>query len=95
MTFKGSPLIPFFKHTYNKVRQTGALFRIKEAWKEKKAAFKCNSNEDLRPIPFSSIVSLIALLFFGIFIASLILLLEKIYHHRHRKTVNKKSRENK
>ena len=69
------------------------MFRIKEAWKEKKAAFKCNSNEDLRPIPFSSIVSLIALLFFGIFIASLILLLEKIYHNR--KTLNKKTRENK
>ena len=30
---KDSPLLPFFKYTYKKLRQTGTLKRISEKWK--------------------------------------------------------------
>ena len=62
---KGSPLLPFFNYAYNKIRQTGALHRIKEKWVDIDHKSSCQSNP-LQPISFHKIVSLFILLLFGI-----------------------------
>ena len=31
---KGSPLLPFFKNVYPKIRQSGTLHRLKQKWKQ-------------------------------------------------------------
>ena len=75
---KGSPLLPFFNHAYNKLRQTGALYRIKQKWKDKNVSVKCNS-DPLEPISFYKIVSVVALLIFGLGCAIFILIFEIIW----------------
>ena len=63
---KGSPLTPFFKNAYSKIRPTGTFYRLKQKWKQVgKSSKSCNANV-LRPISFNKIVSLITILFCGI-----------------------------
>ena len=81
---KGSPLLPFFNHAYNKLRQTGALYRIKQKWKDKNVSVKCKS-DPLEPISFHKIVSVVVLLIFGLGSAIIILVFEMIW-----KTANSK-----
>ena len=75
---KGSPLVPFFKNGYNKIRQTGALFRIKQKYKSKISEAYCASLNNLKPISFHVIVSLTPLLFFGVFFAIFIISIEQV-----------------
>ena len=72
---KGSPLVPFFKHAYGKLRQTGTLARIKQKWEKKGISGNCGSNQ-LRPISFNKIASVIVLLLLGMCIAFLISVIE-------------------
>lgn len=76
---KGSPLLPFFKHTYQKIRQSGALDRSREKWKQKDKPSKCVNKNTTKPIYFEKVASLIVLLFFGTIFAFSVLLLEKIF----------------
>ena len=73
----GSPLVPFFKHAYNKLKQSGSLHRIRQKWRGMENTAKCDTASDLRPISFHKIVSLIALLCFGIWLALITLIIEK------------------
>ena len=75
---KGSPLSPFFNHAYNKLRQTGALYRIKEKWMDKDFPVKCKS-DPLEPISFDKIVSAVVLLLFGLCCAMIIFIFEIIW----------------
>ena len=87
---KKSPLLPFFKYAYKKLRQVGALKRISERWK--KTSSKCELN-DLKPISFKTIGSLIALLSFGFLAAFITFFLEKIYKiNNDRATIKKDGR---
>ena len=71
---KKSPILPFFNHAYNKLRQSGALWRINQNWADKSIG-KCET-DPLEPISFNKIVSLVALLLLGICSSLVILLLE-------------------
>ena len=62
LTFKGSPIMPFFNYAFNKLRQTGALYREKKKWIPKENTFKC-TEDPLEPISFQKIVSLTGFLF--------------------------------
>ena len=73
---KGSPLVPFFKNAYSQIRQTGVLLRLKEKWQKKASQGSCESMDSLEPISINKIISLIALLSFGIFLAIIILAIE-------------------
>ena len=75
---KGSPLLPFFNHAYNKLRQTGALYRIKQKWIDKNISVNCKS-DPLEPISFYKIVSVVVLLIFGLGSAIIILAFEIIW----------------
>ena len=87
---KNSPLLPFFRYAYKKLRQVGALKRISERWK--KTSSKCELN-DLKPISFKTIGSLIALLSFGFLAAFITFFLEKIYKiNNDRATIKKDGR---
>ena len=74
---KGSPLLPFFNHAYNKLRQNGALPRIKAQWEDKDNSLKCEANS-LEPISIEKMGSLLVMLLSSIGLASIILILEKI-----------------
>ena len=78
---KGSPLVPFFKYAYGKLRQTGTLARIKQKWEKKGISGNCGSNQ-LRPISFNKIASAIVLLLLGMCIAFLISVIELFYKRR-------------
>ena len=78
---KGSPLVPFFKYAYGKLRQTGTLARIKQKWEKKGISGNCESNQ-LRPISFNKIASVIVLLLLGMCIAFLISVIEIFYKRR-------------
>ena len=75
---KGSPLIPFFRHAYNKLRQTGALHRHNKKWRTRDESIGCGSKNELAPISFNKIVSLVALLLLGIFLALITIMFEKM-----------------
>ena len=77
LAFKGSPIMPFFNYAFNKLRQTGALYREKKKWIPKENTFKC-TEDPLEPISFHKIVSLPGLLFFGIVFSCIILAIEII-----------------
>ena len=79
---KGSPLVPFFKHAYNKLRQTGTLFRIQEKWRQTRRSGKCDANNSLRPISLKKIISIIVLLLLGISVAFLVGVVEFSYSSR-------------
>ena len=81
---KGSPLVPFFKNGYSKIRQTGTLFRLREKWKSKISEASCESRNNLNPITFEIIVSLTPLIMFGIFTALILLAIERSLPKIHR-----------
>ena len=76
---KNSPLLPFFKYAYGKIKQSGALYRINEKWKQTGKSSNCNSKDSLSPISFNKIVSLISLLVFGIILSVITMVVEKMY----------------
>ena len=80
---KGSPLLPFFKYVYKKLRQTGVFKQIGSKWKRKES--KCVSN-GVKSISLINIGSLCALLFFGFLSALLIFLTETIGRKHGKKT---------
>ena len=76
---KGSPLLPFFRHAYTKIRQTGAFHRHSKKWRTEDQSIGCDSTNALTPISFNKIVSLVAVLLLGIFLALITLVFEKMY----------------
>ena len=70
--------MPFFRHAYNKIRQTGALHRHSKKWRTEDQPTGCDSKNLLTPISFNKIISLVALLLLGIFLASVTSLFEKM-----------------
>ena len=85
---KASPLLPFFRHAYNKIRQTGALHRLSKKWRTQDESIGCNSKNELAPISFNKIVSLVALLLLGIFLALVTIMFEKMTKLKKKETVN-------
>ena len=77
---KNSPLAPFFKYAYGKIKQSGALYRINEKWKQTGKSLNCDSKNSLSPISFNKIVSLISLLAFGIILSIITMVVEKMYN---------------
>ena len=75
---KGSGLLPFFNYAYNKLRQNGALPRIKAKWEDKDNSLKCEANS-LEPISIEKMGSLLLMMFSGIVLASFIFILETFY----------------
>ena len=71
--------MPFFRHAYNKIRQTGALHRHSKNWRTEDQSIGCDSINVLTPISFNKIVSLVAVLLLGIFLALITLVFEKMY----------------
>ena len=76
---KNSPLVPFFKYAYGKIKQSGALYRINEKWKQTGNPSNCDSKDSMSPISFNKIVSLIGLLVFGIILSIITMAVEKMY----------------
>ena len=76
---KGSPLLPFFRHAYNKIRQTGALHRHSKKWRTEDQPTGCDSKNLLMPISFNKIISLVVLVLLGIFLALITNLFEKMH----------------
>ena len=74
---KNSPLLPFFKYAYKKLRQTGTLKRISEKWRDITKSSKCGVNS-LKPISLNKIASLFVLLLIGIIFALIILIIESL-----------------
>ena len=74
---KGSGLLPFFNHAYNKLRQNGALRRIKAKWEDKNNFLKCEANS-LDSISIVKMGSLLVMLLSGMALASIILIFENI-----------------
>ena len=73
---KASPLLPFFKHAYSKIRQSGALQRVNKKWMKKVQHLNCNSNQSIEAITLNRIGSLIVLLIIGVLFAILAVLIE-------------------
>ena len=69
------------------MRENGALQRIKGKWSVAKTN-GCNNNSNFTPIPFADVVSLFALLLFGMFVASIIILCEKMYYKKQKDSTN-------
>ena len=90
---KASPLLPFFRHAYNKIRQTGALHRLSKKWRTQDESIGCNSKNELAPISFNKIVSLIALLLLGIFLALVTIMFEKKLKKKETVNQNKSAEE--
>ena len=90
---KGSPLLPFFRHAYNKIRQTGALYRHSKKWRTQDESIGCDSKNELVPISFNKIVSLVALLLLGIFLALVTIMFEKKLKKKETVNQNKSAEE--
>ena len=75
---KGSPLLPFFNHAYNKLRQNGALPRIKAQWEDKDNSLKCEANS-LEPISITKMGSLLLMMLIGMGLAFITFILEILY----------------
>ena len=90
---KASPLLPFFRHAYNKIRQTGALHRLSKKWRTQDESIGCNSKNELAPISFNKIVSLVALLLLGIFLALVTIMFEKKLKKKETVNQNKSAEE--
>ena len=73
---KGSPLLPFFKYAYSKIRQSGALQRINRKWAKNGESLNCDSNNSLEPITLKKVGSLIAVLIMGVLFAIVALIIE-------------------
>ena len=90
---KASPLLPFFRHAYTKIRQTGALYRHSKKWRTQDESIRCNSKNELAPISFNKIVSLVALLLLGIFLALVTIMFEKKLKKKETVNQNKSAEE--
>ena len=77
---KGSPLVPFFNYGYNKLRQTGTLYKIKKKWEKKGVPNTCGSNLT-KPVSLNKLASAVVLLLLGCCIAFLISVIE-VFHKR-------------
>ena len=75
---KGSPLLPFFNHAYNKLRQNGALTRLKAKWEDKDNSLKCEANS-LEPISIARMGSLFLMMLSGMGLAFITFILEIFY----------------
>ena len=73
---KASPLLPFFKYAYSKIRQSGALQRVNKKWMKKVQHLNCDSNQSIEAITLNRIGSLIVLLIIGVLFAILAVLIE-------------------
>ena len=72
---KGSPLLPFFNYAYNKLRQNGALTRMKAKWEDKDNSLKCEVNS-VEPISIEKMGSLLLMMLSGMGVASIIFISE-------------------
>ena len=75
---KGSPLLPFFNYAYNKLRQNGALTRMKAKWEDKENSLKCEANS-LEPISIAKMGSLLWMMLSGMGLAFITFILEIFY----------------
>ena len=66
-----------FKNAYNQIRQAGALLRLKQKWQTKSSSTICGDTQNMKPISFNKIVSVIVLLLLGLFLAIILLSIEK------------------
>ena len=73
---KASPLLPFFKYAYSKIRQSGALHRVNRKWMKNAKSMNCDSNNSMEPITLNRIGSLIALVIMGVLFAIVALIIE-------------------
>ena len=73
---KASPLLPFFKYAYSKIRQSGALQRVNRKWMKNAKSINCDSNNSFEPITLNRIGSLIALVIMGVLFAIVALIIE-------------------
>ena len=73
---KASPLLPFFKYAYSKIRQSGALHRVNRKWMKNAKSMNCDSNNSMEPITLNRIGSLIALVMIGVLFAIVALFIE-------------------
>ena len=87
---KDSPLFPFFKYAYKKIRQSGVLQRINRKWMKNGESLNCDSNNSLEPITLKKVGSLIAVLIMGVLFAIVALIIEvcmdKMQQQKERKT---------
>ena len=74
---KSSPLLPFFRYAYKKLRQTGTLKRISEKWKDKTKSSKCGQN-NMTPLTFKKLAALYVILLVGTILAAITLVAENI-----------------
>ena len=72
---KASPLLPFFNYAYNKLRQNGALTRMKAKWEDKDNSLKCEANS-VEPISIEKMGSLLLMMLSGMGVASIIFISE-------------------
>ena len=73
---KASPLFPFFKYAYSKIRQSGGLQRVERKWRNKVKPSNCDSGNFMEPITLNRIGSLIALVIIGVIFAIVVLFIE-------------------
>ena len=73
---KASPLLPFFKLAYSKIRQSGALQRVNRKWMKNMKSLNCDSGISMEPITLNKIASLIALIILGLLFAIAALIIE-------------------
>ena len=73
---KASPLLPFFKYAYSKIRQSGALQRVNGKWMKNAKSLNCDSSNSMEPITLNKIGSLIALVIMGVLFATVALIIE-------------------
>ena len=73
---KASPLFPFFKYAYSKIRQSGGLQRVKGKWRKNAKSLNCDSGNSMEPITLNKIGSLIALVIIGVLFAIVALFIE-------------------
>ena len=74
---KRSPLLPFFRYAYKKLRQTGTLQRISEKWKDKTKSSKCG-RKNMTPLTFKKLATLYIILLVGTILAAITLVTENI-----------------
>ena len=74
---KASPLLPFFKYAYSKIKQSGALQRVNSKWMKNTKSTNCDSNNSFEPITLNRIGSLIALVIMGVLFATVALIIEE------------------
>ena len=75
---QGSPLLPFFNYAYNKLRQNGALTRLKAKWEDKDNSLKCEANS-MEPISIVKMGSLLLMMLSGMGLAFITFISEIFY----------------